>query len=283
MKMIQLLFIGMITASVVCAQEPNTSFRFTENSKELIKANNIKTEEVYSYTFNESRIKDSVLIVIRTYDSLGDLVEERAPKTKKNKGGAINFRYTYDPKGNLIKKTAEDPEMKTMMTYEYDYDEMGREVNKYRFDKDTTSLTIDQKIYNTDNQVVKLATKGGNTDFYVSNQYYYNEDKKLAKDEKLNSKGTIIYTTLHEYDKSMNKETIYMQNDSRKDLMIVCYYNDSDLPVKTLSNFRKTADEEKDLNQIRESVFNKDRTVYQTSITINEKKEILMRHYYTKF
>ena len=74
-----------------------------------------------------------------------------------------------------------------------------------------------------------------------------------------------------------------MENDRGKNLVTVCYYNDSNLPIKTMSNFGKSADEERNLNQIRENVFNKDKTIYQTSITINGKKEILTRHYYTNF
>jgi uncharacterized protein RhaS with RHS repeats len=64
----------------------------------------------------------------------------------------------------------------------------------YDYNKDTSSLTIYHKEYDSTNKLVKLFRRINNDKSFLSKQYYYDSDGNLLKVETHNKGGLINYT-----------------------------------------------------------------------------------------
>lgn len=288
MKQVFLLIIGFLLFIEAFSQSGNTTFAFARNSKENIRSNKVIREEVFSYTFKKSDVKDSVLNIIYYYDTLGDLVVETLAKTKNYRESTTRFSYTYNASGRLHRQIENKQDLKMISIYEFDYDSLGNEINMYDYDKDTTRLMIEQKTYNKNNQVIQLATKLDNNNFYISRSYQYNSNNGLSKTVAYNNKGEVIYSDIYEYDKKLNKKTVYLENGNGKHKTEEYFYNDDKQCIKMYSSFRGTtyigpdSPEYYQLNQVTENIYNQDKTLFESNVYLNGKKIQTNRHFYFK-
>lgn len=288
MKQLLLLFFAQLFSSDTFSQSGNISFGFISNPKEIIKANNIIKEEVYSYNFANSGIKDSTLTNTYYYDILGDLVEEKLAKIKNYDESITKYENSYYSSGKLRRQIIDKQSLKMVTIYEFEYDSLGNEVNKYDYNKDTTRLTIEQKIYNEKNQVIQLQTKINNNDFYVSRKYYYNTNNELSKVDAFDSKGELIYSYIYEYDNAQNKKTVYLENSDGRKRTGEYFYNNDKQCVKVNSTLKRTtfisstSTEYDNFNQITENIYNTDKTIYESNVYLDGKKVQMNRHFYFK-
>jgi len=169
--------------------------------------------------------------------------------------------------------------------FEYDY-ENGFEINKYKYNKDTTELKIEQKIYSQKNQLIQLQTKINNKDFYTSRKYYYDNENNLIRTDAFEKKDGYIYSYLYEYNKIENKKTSYLKNDDGKKLIGEYYYNEDGQVIKVKSIERmatfmtQQGTDFNTTNQLRENRYNPDKTLFETTIYLEGKKVQMTRHYY---
>lgn len=288
MKQLLLLFFAQLFFSDTFSQTGNTTFGFSSNPKEIIKANNIIREEVYSYNFNKSGVKDSTLTNTYYYDTLGDLIEEKLAKIKNYDESITKYENSYNSSGKLRRQIVDKQSLKMVTIYEYEYDSLGNEVNKYDYNKDTTRLTIEQKIYNDKNQVIQLQTKINNNDFYLSRKYYYNTNNELSKVDAFDSKGESIYSYIYEYDNTQNKKTVYLENGDGKKRTGEYFYNNDKQCVKVNSTFKSTtfisstSTEYDNFNQMTENIYNHDKTIFESNVYLDGKKVQMNRHFYFK-
>lgn len=293
MKQLLLFALGLIFSINVFSQKGNVTFSFILNPKQIINANKIIKEEVYLYTFNKKGIKDSSLTNTYYYDSIGDLIEEKKAKTKNLNApffdaSIIEYTNTYNSLGKLRRQIMNNQGLKMITIDEFEYDSSGNEINKYEYNKDTTRLTIERKIYNEKNQVIELQTKVDNFDFYISRKYYYSPGNDLIKTEALNAKGEIIYSYIYEYDKTIHKKTDYLENSEGRKKTDEYFYNDDQQCVKVNRTFKSTAfisseyTEYDSFNQTTENIYNPDKTLFESDVYLDGKKTQMIRHFYFK-
>jgi hypothetical protein len=288
MKQLLLFSFVLLFFSDTFSQSGNITFGFSLNPKEIIKANKFIKEEVYSYNFNKSGVKDSSLTNTYYYDALGDLIEDKLAKIKNYDESITKYENSYNSSGKLRRQIVDKQSLKIVTIYEYDYDSLGNEVNKYDYNKDTTRLTIEQKIYNEKNQVVQLQTKINNNDFYISRKYYYNDNNELSKVDAFDNKGELIYAYIYEYDNTQNKKTVYLENgDGRKKTGEYFYNNDKQCvkvnsTIKSARSISSTSIEYDNFNQVTENIYNQDKTIFESNVYLDGKKVQMNRHFYFK-
>ena len=265
------------------------------NDKDVIRSNKITREEIYNYDFTKNRITDSFLFKIIYYDTSGNqfAVIQDPNLGKVNKGtnvlGAVTtYRYIYDSTGKLRKRISNNPDLNGQINFEYQYDSLGNLKNKFIYNEDTSSLKIENREYNTRNQVTKLFLKINNADLYNSGQNFYNEAGYLIKESVLNDKGNVIYSHLYDYSLFPDKKIIYIETKDSKRLASELFYNkfnqlikeNSDLNERVSPNDQVT-DYEKYLG-VTEYSYNDDKTFFQWTRYSMGKKSQLTRHYYFK-
>lgn len=274
MKQLLFLFFMQLNFSSTFSQIGNTVFGFVTNPKEVIKANSIIREEVYSYNFNSRGIKDSSLTRTYYYNNLADLVEERLAKSDNYKESITTYEYSYYPSGKLRRQVVDNKGLRMITIYEYEYDELGNEIVKYEYNKDTTRLIIEQKVFNEKGQVVQLLTKIDNYEFYVSRKYYYNPDNDLSKMEAFDFNGKLSYTDIFQYDSARKSKTVYLENEEGRKLVGEYFYNNDRQCVRTTSNAFDNS------SKRTENVYNSDKTIFESSVYLDDKKVQMNRHYY---
>lgn len=286
MKQFTFIFFGLLFFLNTFSQIPNVTFIFSSNTTETIAANKIIGEVVYSYTFNKSEIKDSVLTHTYYYDSLGSLIVERVAKTKNHTGSIRKYENIYNSSGKLLRQTVDNQSLKLVTTYEFEYDSAGNEITKYDYNKDTTRLTIEQKIYNEKNQVVQLQTKINNNDLYTSRRYYYSASNDLSKEEAFDSRGNLIYSYIYEYDKPLNKKTVYLENEDGRKKTAEYFYNNDKQCIKINTTFESVTSISRTttglytFKQVTENIYNPDQTIFESNFYLDGKKIQMNRHFY---
>lgn len=260
-----------------------------ENGKEVIRNNKIAREIVFNYTFRKDKIVDSAIDATFLYDSKGDLIEEKKEKTRNTRETVTKNTYLYNAENKLIKQITEIPTADMVSNYEYEYDSLGNEITKYVYNRDTSRLTVEQKVYNTKNQVLELWMKINASESFYSRRYSYNENGELTQIDAYNPKGENIYSYIYENDKTLNKKTLYLKNEDGKRVQDVCIYNTDSLPIKFFHTSRRqvyltsSSQELENFEQATEYVYNPDKTVFQTISYLDGKKIKIQKHYYFKF
>ena len=292
MKQLILFTLGQLFFVNAFSQIENTYFGFRKNLKEIIKRNKIIQEKVYSYTFNKSGVKDSSLINTYSYDTLGNFVYEKIAKIKNYEESVTNYSNIYNTWGKLSKQITDRRviEKRSFEIYnidEFEYDSSGNEVHSYHYNKDTTRLTIEHKIYNNKNQIVQLQTKINNNDSYISRVYYYNSNNDLSKIESFDNKGKIIFSYIYEYDKVLNKRTEYLENLDGKIMEGEYFYNVDMQCIKENGKFKSTTLTygeliNYDYFKTVENIYNQDKTLFESNVYLDGKKVQMNRHFYLK-
>lgn len=288
MKLFLPIALGLLLSLHCFSQSQYTIYGVPLNKSEIIKRNKIVKEVIYNYKLRRNIIKDSTLFATYYYDTLGNILEGKEEKTENYSKSIKKYTRFYNLRGELTKEIEDMPSLKMVSIYEYEYDSVGNEINKYDYNEDTTRLIIHHKNYNANNQVTELLIKINNADLYVSRQYFYNADNELSKEIAFNPNGQIIYTYFYDYDKSLNKKTVYLENQDGIKKIEECFYNNDKQILKTNSFLRlpriisRESTEYESINKVTENVYNQDNTLLETLIYEDGKKSQLFGHHYFK-
>ncbi len=270
------------------SQNGNLTFFSGENQKEVIKLNKIRKTEIYDYSFKKDLLKDSTLIKTLYYDSLGDLVKVVLPKVKNYKEAITEYQYIYNRKGYIKNKIENNLGLDMVTINEFDYDSLGNEIYKYDFNKDTTRLTIEQKIYNEKNQVKEISIKINNSEPYITRRFFYNTANQINKIEGLDRMGGIMFSTIYEYDKSLNKKSEYSENGEGKKLDGEYFYNSDNQCVKINSTYKNATSMSSDsrsyekMKKVTENKYNLDKSLSETNIYLDGKRYQTNRYFYNR-
>ncbi len=282
-----LLFTLIFFISITCYSQFDVQVHSTLRCPQaIIYANKIAKEEVYTYRLNKRGIKDSLLSAVYIYDSLGNIIMEKIPAVPGRSESITNYSNDYDAAGRLHRTVSDNAGI--IQIREFDYDDMGREINEYYYDKDTISITIQQKIYNEKGQLIQLQTKLNNADFYVSQQYYCNAEGDLITTKAFDKTGKNIFTYTYEYDKSLNKKTVYVENVNGIQVEGEYYYNQDKQCITHNSTGRKpkaTIDGGATYVNVDYSSkisYNKDKTIFEEINSENGEVVLYNRHFYHK-
>ena len=291
-----ILLFAMVQFLITCAfsQVGSVNFDFNPQQEQIISFNKIVREEVYSYTLEGNTVKDSALTTTYYYDAAGYFLKESSAKRNNSDASLTTYTNTYTATGKLRKQIsdkqiADKQQLKIVSIYEFDYDSIGNEVTKYMYNKDTSRLTIEEKSYNDQHQVVQLRTKINNNNFYISRRYYYDQDNNLSKITALDTKGKVIYSYSYEYKKYPAKKTIYLENESGKNKTGEYFYNNNNQCIKVNSTVKNAAFIGKDgkesmeygnFSEVTNYTYNKDKTLYESTVFLDGKKAQIKRHFY---
>ena len=281
-----LVFVSILFCFTTFAQGTVFSFGDDSNEPRIIKLNGIKKELVYKYSFNSNGITDSVLTNTFYYDTEGYPVKEILAKIDNYDESVTEYSNTYTEDGKLKRQLKNSISLKMIRIIEFDFDTYGFEINKYDYNKDTTDLKIEQKIYNAKNQVIQLQTKINNKNFYISRKYYYDSVNNLIRTDAFDKTDGYIYSYIYEYNKAENKKISYLKNDDGKKLIGEYFYNADGQAIKVKSILKMAtfmSQEGTDFNtanQLRENTYNTDKMLFETTITVDGKKAAITRHYY---
>lgn len=284
--------ISLLLALLLClesfSQNGNLTFFSGENQKEVIKLNKIRKTQIYDYSFKKGLIKDSTLIKTLYYDSLGDLVKVVLPKVKNYKEAVTEYQYIYNDKGYIKNKIENNLGLDMVTINEFDYDSLGNEIYKYDFNKDTTRLTIEQKIYNEKNQVKEISIKINNSEPYITRRFFYNTENQINKIEGLDRMGGIMFSTIYEYDKSLNKKSEYSENGEGKKLDGEYFYNSDNQCVKINSTYKNVTSMSSEstsyekMKKVIENKYNLDKSLSEANIYLNGKRYQTNRYFYNR-
>lgn len=285
-------YISLFLVLLICldsfSQNGNLTYFSGDNQKAIIKINKIRTTEIYNYTFKKDLIKDSTLIKTLYYDSIGDLVKVILPRVKKYKEAVTEYQYLYNGNGFIKNKIENNLGLDIVTINEFDYDSLGNEIYKYDFNKDTTRLTIEQKIYNDKNQVKEISIKINNNEPYISRRYFYNIENNVIKIEGLDRMGETIFSILYEYDKSMNKKSEYSENGEGKKLEGEYFYNSENQCIKINSIHKNVVSMNSEstnyerLKKVTENKYNLDKSLSETNIYLNGRRYQTTKYFYNR-
>ena len=265
------------------------------NNSDIIRSHNILKEEIYQYSFHKDKIKDSSLVKINYYDTLGNQITViQDPNLlpiiihKLPEGSVTTYSYQYDKKGKLIKQVSENPFLFGQINIEYEYDSAGNIAFVFYYNKDTTTLKTERRIYNSKQQVEDVYTKIGNSEFYNSAQYFYEETGKLISESIFDSKGKILFSHYYQDGEDPGKKMIYVEMNNNRRLQKVIFYDnhkrrikETTDPKEELLNDNEVSDYEKFMG-VDEYKYNNDNTFFQWTSYTGGKKNQLNRHYYFK-
>jgi len=257
------------------------------NSKEIIRKNKIKTEEVYfiRYKNHKNKISDSVLLNEYTYDSLGNIISERFDNTV----------YSYDAQNRLSQIHSLHADI---WMYDDINDGSRTEIRKRNLENDSLADTI-KYWYNDKKQLVKVETKA-NKGFTLINRviqdtlklfskankanssicnYSYNKDGKIEAIVYSNKQGEVIASWLYQYKyKKRGIKLIAYYTDNKKQITVRsfdCIYNLQDQCVQFYHYGQ--------MGCVEEYLYNPDRTCKdQLCRKKGESVHFLFRRYYQK-
>lgn len=184
---------------------------FSQNEYELLRKDIVKNKIEEVQIFNTESSKKYLLEHIY-YDNFGNILKD----INYNEDGSVWFKnlYQYDENQRTISSLD-----KNNWVTKYKYDESGNTIEIKKIRLDSTVFFHYKMIYNKKNQKVKTFCKNeNNDDFYLKENFFYDEDALTSKIEKFDQDGKLICTEEFEYDKNRNLIYIYRQliNDKKR-------------------------------------------------------------------
>ena len=269
MKLI-IVNITFLICTNYCLAQINTIFHIStvNNNSDVIKKNNIQKEVIYNFTFVKDDKTDSSIFKTIDYNVMGDIIQETI--FIGNNPSTTNYSYVYNQFGKISKITKSTGKS-IISINEFDYDSIGNEIVKYNYNQDTTFLTIEQKNFDKNNNLIQLVTKINNSEAYISRKFFYDTDNKIIKIDALDPSGNIIFSNITEYNGF--ESSMYLLNDRGKILESIITKNSNGFVTKLrMTKFNKT----------EEYSYYSDNTIYQCVVLININVKQTYKHYYFK-
>ena len=278
MKKLSLICLpALFLSSFVYAQRMPVPPAEQDNHADVIAANHIHFESIYTYTTEDK--KDSSLLVRIEYNDSG--------KPVRKEQSQVTETYRYNDKGQLRKYVRTNFNSGEVTNEEYEYDSAGHELNAYEYNKDTTRLTTHKKEYNSKGQLTAVYIRRNASDFHADRAYYYNEEGKLTKTDVFGAEGGVSFSYTFEYDTHPDSRTEYLENQQGQRRTGQKIYNKSGRVVTvkswTRGPFLGSRYRGQGEVEIRaDYLYNPDGTLAQQNSTGIEKKRGLV-YYYEKW
>ena len=205
-----------------------------------IKSYKILQESVYVYNLKNNGTSDSTLVFKTIYDEFGNSVEEYLPNPERKKADILRYSNFYTANGFLLKRIEYSKDTSLIGTTEFVYDSTGHIIRIYKFNANKTEHYTEQKIYNKDGQIAVLKKVQFSKDRIVLDQlikYYYNQDNDLLKEETVDSHGKVINSLNYQYDKVLNKKSVYSLKNGIQKFEGEYLYNNSQQVITFNSSF----------------------------------------------
>jgi hypothetical protein len=180
-----------------------------DNSKSYISINGIKSELIYEF-YSKGNNLDSTLENKVDYDEEGNIVNYQ---TYSKDILSSDENYYYSLNGKILKRIEKGSSSRAYRVREYEYDSLGNEIREYIYNKDTTQLTINFKVYNSKNLITEYYTKKNNDSIRLYKIYSYNEADVLTKIEVYDEKGKLNSTYKYVLDANNIYKTAYFQSE----------------------------------------------------------------------
>lgn len=196
----------------------------------------IKTEQAFECHFGKNGIKDSVLIsdVHFTYDNKGVLQTRQ-----QTDGRGISLQqYMYDSIGRVHKlitysgKSAVK-QLSHPVFHEYVYDTTGSVRFMYRYDADTSHLSIINHIYNSKNQLITVTLKLDTGSDIALRNLTYDDEGRLMHLDYLDVDGAPTAMYAFGYDAANRQQLVYAIVNGIPKLYRVFTFNARNKRIKT--------------------------------------------------
>ncbi|MCF3111966.1 hypothetical protein LL912_24470 [Niabella sp. CC-SYL272] len=258
------------------------------NSKSDLAKNNIAMETIYEYNSQKKKL-DSTKACTITYDKEGNILNKQ---DFYNNMLSVNERYVYTADKKLHQIIIDSYPSEDQRIFEYEYDSLGNEVKEYIYNRDTTSLVTNVKLYNSKNQISRYYTKKGYDSFRLEKIYYYNEADILTKIEiyqsmpQVKSIFSYIVNTNNNYEIAYHQE---LSNNKRKEEFIFDGSNRcirlngyAIQPIVYINEIGVSKREIKIIPRTQEFEYNIDGTLFRMTEKVGKKTTTLRKHFYTK-
>jgi hypothetical protein len=279
-----------LSISVAFSQYNGITFGFPGNKAASLQANNIQKEYVFIYNYNRKGIKDSFLIKVNHFNQWGDLVETQEPAEKNTLAGTEKNQYVYNNNNDIIKKSRTGKWSSQADITEYEYDSLGNITGIYNYPADTTRLSIENRVYDLNDNIVSVTSTFNLEPPFISKKYSYYKDSTITVVQSFNSKGELQYTDIYETDSSTNSKSIYLENLRGRELKNVLVYDSQKRVIKELSDFQDMPTFFKiagiisgnSAKRVSEHIYNTDGLLLETNIFLNSKIVQSFRHFYER-
>jgi len=204
------------------------------NTAVVLKQNNIKAEAVYLY-HKEKNNKDSALVLVNFFDSLGFCIKKEEFKEKESTPYTITT-YTYF-EGLLMRQEIVSTTGYNSITT-FDYDSAGNKIAQKSYYKGSKADLITEKKWEYDalGRVIKEYNNVDNHPFLYSAYYYNDWNNRLKEIKQYDSTGHWLYSYQYEYDYVSNKSSEYSVNKYTKNLEWESDYDNDNFLVKKLNS-----------------------------------------------
>lgn len=213
-------FICVFFANTLSAQYDNNLnlvtfrpfFLAGPNADSVIRKNHINRELIYTYQVIHGKPLDSLLSAVIFYNELGKPVEKWVFSDAEK--SVEKCSYEYDSVNHSMKLIfTPDPGNPDADLFQIEYDSLGRELNLYVFNHDTTELIIRHKKYDTAGRIKAVYTSVNDSSFYLSNTYTYGTNGRLEQFNQYDEAGGFQFRFTYKYNAQKREEKIYKKTD----------------------------------------------------------------------
>jgi hypothetical protein len=261
----------------------------TENPSEIIRANKIRKEIIYTYYSMDNKATDSVLTDSILYNSRGQVLESsenlQYPRFKATK------KYFYDSLGRVYRvfEDHEYPKNYTLI-YEFAFDNAGREIIDYTYDVDTSFLLAERKYYDEAGKLICINRGNTTTPMHTEVTFSYSDiTGLLEKVVHYFPNGMKARTYEYSFGVNANERKIVEIGKGYFHLFEESFLDEQGRVARTISEQMKTiVDHHGNRSQepnVYESVlatfsYNPDGTLSEWVVYRGKKLKAVTRHYY---
>lgn len=195
--------IFIITAIFYCVNGWSQNYGI-ENADSLYRAFQIKSEYIYSYEFNKNKIKDSLIVKVNLFDSMGRLIKRFNFDDKIKDLVKSTDIYVYNSECNKLQKIiTNDNILGFSKTKEYTYSENCNLIETVTYSADKNSKgKFDKYEYAENNNLKKVYEKTGISGLYFIKTEMQYQNGLLEKTTDYDESGSSNYYTQYFYDKT---------------------------------------------------------------------------------
>jgi hypothetical protein len=245
------------------------------NPRNIIAAQHIKRDSIFSCTLHGKKVIDSSLRGVEEYNADGTI----ATQTEVIGGKAMIVlvdSFFYNANGRLVKQTVGNRGAPPFQIHTIDYDSSGLDIGGYDESRDIKGgrNSSARKEYNSAGQLTKKYLQWDSEEMYLYNQYAYDNEGRLSEAISYKKDGTIFDSTLYEYTDDNRRKTVYRKTSRGTNKDLIFYYNQQGRCTRIDCFYLKEAWKYR-------FYYNPDGTLAEYK-AVKGKKEETHRHHYSK-
>jgi hypothetical protein len=249
-----------------------------DNNNTLIQKNGIVREMIYRYKKSEKN-KDSTLVVINYFDSLGNKQEkDEYDETNVQPRQITNYYYV----NNLLTKQERQTlgSINNFIVNTYEYDSAGNKIVEKNYSLNQNKSFSLQEVrkweYDKGSRIIKIFDKLYDNEMYLYNTYHYDADR-VKEIKTYDLQGKWIYSYLNEYDTFLKKESVYLDNESEKKLEHESFYNSKKQLIRKIYHYVIPFARDYFMNTFE---YYEDGLVYKQKLQLINGANIYFKHFY---